>query len=178
MIKKIKAHPFSFGLGLISLAIGITLFFIDAEKLMNFIYIFFGIIIIFNGLMILLDFRKIDLLSKIYGMLYIGFGILLCLYHHYIVTIIAAIALIIFPIYRIIIVPSHKDQFIKEIPHFVLAVLVLFAGFENVFVKSVGVALLLLGIFLIFSCFLYKKKLSLREKQEAIDVSYEERDLK
>ena len=177
MIKKIKLHPYSFGIGIVSLILGIILLFINSESLMNFIYVAFGLIIIFNGALILFDFTKIDLLSKIYGMLYVGFGILMCFYHHYIVGIIAAISLIIFPIYRIIVVNNHKDQLIKEIPHFILAILIIFAGFDNIFVKSIGIGLILLSCFLIASVFLYKEKLTLREKQEAINASYEERDL-
>lgn len=178
MLDKIKKHFFTFSLALISLTLGIVLLFIDASKLMRTLYIIFGVIMMVNGCLVLLDFMKIDPVAKTYGLLSIIAGILFCFYHGLVIAIISMILFLAFPIYRIILARNKKDQFFKELPRIILAIMILFLGFDNIFVKSLGIFMILMTLFIFFNIIFTKEKLSDIEKQEAINVNFEERDSK
>jgi len=173
MIDKIKKNPVLFSAGLVLVILGIILIFIDKSWLMDFIFIIVGIITACTGLVIITSPYQ-SKLNSIFGILYIATGMVMIFYRHWLLSVILAVVLLIFPIYRIIVAQDHWLQFKKEIPLFIILVLVSTLGFDNVICYVVAGGFILFGAYLLYLVFSYKERKEIN-KRASVDVNFVEK---
>lgn len=123
---------------------------------------------------------KIDTYS---GILNIVVGTLFLFFHNFIVTIILGLALLVFPIIRIVKNPYKKVAIKQELPLLAFGIFVCFSGdlFVEVFFKIIGVLFMLLGVYQIISIFIEKMQIlkvnydtAPKIRKNVVDVKYEE----
>ena len=174
MLNSIKKYPILFALGLIFIALGVILLFVDASSIMNFISVVAGIATIFTGLAILMIPGR-GYFTTIYGLLYLFAGVSLMFFHHFVVNIVLSVLLLVFPIYRIITSDDKLWQLKREIPVFIILLLVLLVGFDQIVKYGLAGAVILFGLYLLFLTFSKDKKERPRiKKDESIDVNFTE----
>ena len=188
---KIKRHPYLFVATIISLLIGIWFICSDHNKIISTVYFLVGGGLILTGLykMLLLDYKG----NKTYlydGIISIVTGILIMFVHNFIVTLILGLAFAIFPVIRIVNSDDSRSAFKKEFPLLIIGLVIAFSGdlLANVFIKFIGVLFILLAIYLFVSILTEKitvirftttntkRSKHNRERDNVIDVDYEERD--
>ena len=178
MVSKIKANPILFITGTILLALGIILFFVNPSNIMSIVYVGVGVVLTLTGFVTFSIRGQMGDINFIFGLLYIFAGLSLIFFQNAIVSIIIAVILIVLPIIRIIKAEDKKIQFKKEVPIFLLAVLVGFVGFDKVFVYSLAAILIMVSIYLYYLVFTYKKTVLTSTKRNSVDANFTERDHK
>ena len=114
-------------------------------------------------------------------------GILIMFVHNWIVTIILGLAFVVFPLYRISKSIDKKERFKQELPLLIIGLVITLSGdlIANIFIKALGVLLVLLAIYLFINIFTDKiaiyrfKRVNTTQKRDqrsdnVIDVEYEE----
>ena len=116
-------------------------------------------------------------------------GIMIILFHNFIIMLLLGLTFLVFPILRIIKSKYKKETFKLELPLIILGIIICFSGdlFVNVFVKVLGVLLILFAIYQFISIF--KENLRIvkidnidnivyeeqpKKKRNYVDVTYEE----
>ena len=188
---KIKRHPYLIVATIFSFLIGIWFICTDHNRIINTVYFLVGGGLILTGLykMLLLDYSK----NKTYlyeGILNIIIGMLIMFVHNFIVTLILGLIFAAFPVIRIVKSADFVGALKKEFPLLIIGLVIAFSGdlLANIFIKLIGVLFLFLAIYLLVSIFTekitvigFKTKRTTRskhnrERDNVIDVDYEERD--
>ena len=185
---KIKRHPYLFAATIVSLLIGIWLICSDHNRIISTVYFLVGGGLILTGLykMLLLDYRE----NKTYlydGILNIIIGMLIMFVHNFIATLILGLVFAALPVVRIVKSDDPKSALKKEFPLLIIGLVIAFSGdlLANVFIKLIGILFILLAVYLIVSIFTEKiivvklknkRSKHNQERDNVIDVDYEERD--
>ena len=184
-MSKIERHPYILLSSVISLVMGVVMLFVNPEMIIGFVYYLLGMLLISIGLFKLnSEFKtKNDTYN---GIMNIIIGIMIILFHNFIIMLLLGLTLLVFPIVRIIKSKYKKETFKLELPLIILGVIICFSGdlFANVFVKILGVLLILFAIYQFISIF--KENLRIvkidnivyeeesKKKRNYVDVTYEE----
>ena len=156
-MKSLKCNWRLLLLGVISIVVGILFCAIPTDKLLKITFYVIGALVIVNGAISLYHSIKAkNTLAIVSDIIDIAFGICLIFFHQTFMLIIIAVYLIAFPIVRIIMNPMHLVQFYRELPRFVLAlVLILLTpeGVLNILFIIIGVVLIVIGIITIIGSF-------------------------
>lgn len=140
---------------LVMLIIGLLLLVIPYDVLKDMIFTIIGIaIVVINIIPCFLYWYgyKYDnklLAPAIFATLSVTIGFVFIFWHNWIVSVVLAIWLIVLPIYRICVSNEKKNQAKKEIPYFIVALLLFFVPFEailGIVLKIFGGILLLWAI--------------------------------
>ena len=184
-LKKIKEHPYILLTGLIFIALGLFLIFVDSSFILMFIHTSMSFMLILLGIskFMLAKRSKLDTYS---GIVNIAIGTLFLFFYNFIVTIILGTILVIFPIVRIVLSDNKKLTFKQELPLFLMGIFIIFSGdlFVNIFFKIIGGLLILLGIYQFISIFFERIQIlqvnygngskEAKKRKNVVDVSYEE----
>lgn len=139
---------------LVSFVIGLLLVVIPYETLKDILFTLLGIgIIIMNIIPCIVYWMRYDkdrtvLLPALLSTVSVVIGFIFIFWHHWIVSILLGVWLIVLPIVRIVRAVDKKEQLKKEIPFFLIAVLLFFVPADKIFeivLKVIG------GIIMLFS---------------------------
>lgn len=162
-MKNLKCNVRFLFLGIISIIIGILFCAIKTDLLLKIAFYIIGALVIVNGAISLYrSFKMKNTLSIVFDIIDIVFGICLIFFHKTFMLVLIAIYLVAIPIYRIIKNPKHMEQFYRELPRFILAlVLILFTpeGILNILFIVIGVILIIVGIVLAIGSFYTQKEI-------------------
>lgn len=184
-LKKIKEHPYILLTGLIFIALGLFLIFVDSSFILMFIHTSMAFMLILLGIskFMLAKRSKLDTYS---GIVNIAIGTLFLFFYNFIIDIILGSILVIFPIVRIVLSENKKLTFKQELPLFLMGIFIIFSGdlFVNIFFKIIGGLLILLGIYQFISIFFERIQIlqvnygnnsnESTKRRNVVDVSYEE----
>jgi hypothetical protein len=184
-LKKIKEHPYILLTGLIFIALGLFLIFVDSSFILMFIHTSMAFMLILLGIskFMLAKRSKLDTYS---GIVNIAVGTLFLFFYNFIIDIILGSILVIFPIVRIVLSDNKKLTFKQELPLFLMGIFIIFSGdlFVNIFFKIIGGLLILLGIYQFISIFFERIQIlqvnygnnsnEPTKRRNVVDVSYEE----
>lgn len=184
-LKKIKEHPYILLTGLIFIALGLFLIFVDSSFILMFIHTSMAFMLILLGIskFMLAKRSKLDTYS---GIVNIAVGTLFLFFYNFIIDIILGSILVIFPIVRIVLSENKKLTFKQELPLFLMGIFIVFSGdlFVNIFFKIIGGLLILLGIYQFISIFFERIQIlqvnygnnsnEPTKRRNVVDVSYEE----
>ena len=109
-LKKIKEHPYILLTGLIFIALGLFLIFVDSSFILMFIHTSMAFMLILLGIskFMLAKRSKLDTYS---GIVNIAIGTLFLFFYNFIIDIILGSILVIFPIVRIVLSENKKLTF-------------------------------------------------------------------
>lgn len=161
-MRKLQEHPYLLLASIITMALGISLMFSDANVVINFVYWGLGCILIIGGIAKILFkqyiYNQISGLALADGVVDIIVGIVFLCFHNIIVTIILGIIFMILPIVRIVKSRDHKQMLKKESPMLVTGVVIALCGdaLGFVVVKIFAGMLILLAVYLFITIFVEK----------------------
>ena len=155
-------------LGIITILIGCLFAFVPTNSLLNFIFIVIGLFIICDNIIPCITYWSMSSLNPrvtslaLLSTLSVVFGFMFIFWHNEALTIILGIWLIVFPIIRIILSTDWVGQLKKEIPLFILAILLFFVPATTIIgimLKVFGYIFIVLGIsIIIYWIYWYFKK--------------------
>lgn len=164
---------------LIQLIIGVLLFFLKLENTIGFFTIMFGIyFIVVSAIRLLImngDKTIYGQYTFVSAIVYLILGILLVVFQTTIVSIIAAIFLVILPIIRIILSNDKMEMLKREVFNLVIGVFVLLFGFAPIIVVVryvAGTIVILFAIFNLISAILVYNKV--KKSSKVIDAEIKE----
>lgn len=176
-MNKIKNHPYLFSRIIILFLIGILLLFIDSYLVIDFIYFVVGSLLIFNGVVkIIINSQIKNEIVLIEGILNVVIGLFIILFNNFILTIILSLFFLVFPLIRIFRSNDKKTALVKEIPSFIIALVIFVCGdlFIMFFVKALGVVFIAFSIYYLVLFIKKDKQKAYINKNDFIDVNYEE----
>jgi uncharacterized membrane protein HdeD (DUF308 family) len=188
MANKIKKHPYLLLASITSLILGIFLLLVNPSNILDFLYLSIGFMVVMIGVSKLYTSNQNQ--KALYdGALDILIGILFIFFHNFIITMILGLLFLVFPIIRILKSSYKGIAFKSELPLLILGLVMIFSGdlLVSIFVKVLGVFLIVLAIYLFISIFIDKLQFFVvtnqnvessktRKREDIVDVTYEERE--
>ena len=160
-MKKLKLNKFSFILGTILTCAGILLFLLDIQFINRILIYLFGTLVLVDGVFDIVKYRKSKDKNYIYsGIINVILGIILIFMHHALINVLVMIVFIIFPIVRIVKSKTPALQLEKEIPAFLIALIILtfsLSGIVEILVKLFAGCLVVFGIIALIASFYTEK---------------------
>jgi len=150
------------------IVLGVLMIFVPYEHIINFIFVLIGLYIIATNAVpciaywMLYNNDKHYLPMAIASTVAVSVGFMFIFWHDTVASIILAVVLIILPILRIVLSADKKEQAKKEIPYFVVAVLLAFVPASSIFsivIKVFGGIFVAIGLFDIIYLVVMNKKL-------------------
>ena len=185
-MKKLKENPVLLISSIFSLILGLWLLLTDSTRIINFIYFIVGGGLIVTGISKILLENKFNDKSYTYdGVVDIVIGILVMFVHDTLLTIILGLLFVVFPIIRIVKSIDKKMTFKRELPLLIIGLVIALSGdlIADLFIKILGVLIILLAIYLFICIFTDKIKIIRFEhhtsyhrkaERDVIDVEYVE----
>lgn len=186
-MKKLRENPVLLVSSIISLIIGIWLLTTDSSRVLGSIYFLIGGGLILTGISKILMNNYSNESSYVYdGIVNIVIGVAIMFVHDLIISVILGVLFVIFPIIRIYKSVDKKERFKQELPLLIIGLVIALSGdlIGNIFVKALGVLLILLAVYLFICIFTDKiriikitrgKETKVKNnKDNVIDVEYEE----
>ena len=169
---------------IVLMAIGILislLAYFAYDSFINFVCVMLGIFIILCNIYPLMVYSSLITQDKSYmpnfiiALVFIIIGTLFIFVHGLVMSIIAAIFLVILPIIRIVLANDKKSQALKETPLLVVGALVLFNVFDGIFrwvLIAGGIVIFLIG--LVYLIMLLTNKFKIKNDDNVIDAEIKE----
>ena len=186
-MKKLRENPVLLISSIVCLIVGMWLLTTDPNRVLNSIYFLIGGGLIVTGISKILMNKYSAENSYVYdGLVNIVIGVLLMFVHDLFISIILGILFVIFPLIRIYKSNDKKSTFRQELPLLLIGLVIALSGdlIGGIFVKIIGVVLLILAIYLFVGIFTGKikfikinnvhKSTSRKSRDNVIDVDYEE----
>ena len=186
-MKKIKEHPYYLTFSIVSLLIGLWVYFDEPARVMTFVHAFLGCSLLLSGFSKVSNNQNKNISD---GVLSMVIGGLLLMFNQWIITLVLGVIFIITPLVKIIKSKGDKKVLKYEVPMLVIGLAIALSGdvLTFIFVKALAVAFVLLGLYLFVCIFVEKisfvnvyfpqpqQSQQTPKRKNVINVEYEERD--
>lgn len=145
--------------------IGLLLLIIPTSKLIDVIFIIIGAVIILTNVMDTItafkDYEK-NKKDALLGLLNIILGIILIINHGIVILILIALYFIALPLYKLYYATNKKDQFISDLPKYIIGVVLILLSpkvIVDIIIVVLGICFICVSVLILIGSFYMEKEI-------------------